>query len=159
MRPRRKKSSKPWHFDDYDESEYTLDNSSDSGAASGSGSGCRDLVPARANVRLNNTNLSALCPKNAGLQIRISGDISICVVGNNGRRRELFRFVSLCTLCNVHVSERKLHFLLCLAKLFCLNEFCVWLFLVFIYFLIFKLSSPQTVKITYIDILNNGQYN
>lgn len=89
MRPRRKRSNKPWHFDDYDESDYYLESSSDWS----SGSSNRAVVTQGSN-RNQSVNL-ALCPKNAGLQIKISGDISICVVGENGKRREIFRLVCL----------------------------------------------------------------
>ena len=86
MRPRRKKrSTKPWHFDDYDESEYTLDSECD-----------YNTNPNRAICRRNNyiqpQNLD-LCPKNSHLQIKISGNISISLIGNNGQKKEIFRFV------------------------------------------------------------------
>lgn len=89
MPPRRKRSNKPWHFDDYDESDYYLESSSD--WSSGSSNKAVALPSQNRNESVN----LALCPKNAGLQIKISGDISICVVGENGKRREIFRLVKL----------------------------------------------------------------
>ena len=90
MRPRRRRAKKPWHFDDYDESDYRLESESDSWSSSSSNRTvalCDNSRAAPASVNL------ALCPKNAGLQIKISGDISICVLGENGSRKEIFRFV------------------------------------------------------------------
>lgn len=90
MRPRRyKRSKKPWHFDDYDESEYTLDSDT-------------SHVQNRAvshGKPLQNRKLD-LYPKNAGIQIKISGQIQISIVGENGARRELFRFVCVFFLLN-----------------------------------------------------------
>lgn len=90
MRPRRyKRSKKPWHFDDYDESEYTLDSDT-------------SHVQNRAvsfGKPLQNRKLD-LYPKNAGIQIKITGQIQISIVGENGARRELFRLVCACFLLN-----------------------------------------------------------
>lgn len=95
MRPRRRKrSKKQFNFDDYDESDYTLESNSDWSGSSNNA----PLVTSSDNYsNVGNTNVNlALCPKNAGLQIKISGDISICVIGDNGTRREIFRLVIFC---------------------------------------------------------------
>ena len=79
MRPRRRRrASKPWHFDDYDESDYVLESDNQSGCS-------RDVAiyPGSNNV--------VTYPENAGLQIKVSGNISISFVGTDGVRRELFR--------------------------------------------------------------------
>jgi len=87
MRPRRcKKSKKPFCFDDYDESEYTLDSD-----ASSTSYRPRNTVafPKKSSSRKK----LDLLPQNAGIQIKISGQIQISLVGDDGERRNLFRFV------------------------------------------------------------------
>lgn len=89
MRPRRpKRSKKPWHFDDYDESEYTLDSDASYNPTK--------TVVARKPTR--NKKLE-LYPQNAGIQIKITGQIQISLVGADGVRKELFRFVD-CVVTN-----------------------------------------------------------
>ena len=80
MRPRhRRRSSKPWHFDDYDESDYILESDTQQGFD-------RDIA------LYQGTNNVVAYPKNAGIQIRVSGNITISFVGVDGIRRELFRY-------------------------------------------------------------------
>lgn len=112
MRPRRRKrSKKQFNFDDYDESDYTLESNSDWSGSSNNVN--TPLVHSRdkCSNSVNKTVNLALCPKNAGLQIKISGDISICVIGNNGTRREIFRLVIICVQgLNIISLWRMMHF-------------------------------------------------
>ena len=80
-RVRRKRTKKPWHFDDYDESDYSLDSENE-----------RYHTQSRAICR--KTDLNSV-PKNSSLQIRITGNISISLVGDNGHRQEIVRLVDL----------------------------------------------------------------
>jgi len=95
MRPRKRRSKKDWHFDDYDASDYTLDSDSSVGPSQALvPRNERPERPGRRRVSSRNQSLN-LCPREAAVQIKITGNISISVVGQNGQTRELFRFVDI----------------------------------------------------------------
>ena len=83
MRRRRRRSKKtPWHFDDWDERDYILERDEDS----------------QSNRSVPNNQSVAVLPKNTSFQIHISGNISLCLVGADGQRQEIFRFVVINSL-------------------------------------------------------------
>ena len=100
MRPRRRRSKKPWHFDDYDERDYILDKGGDSydsdrvslGQISNHSnrSNCSNYSNRVGHGDPSNQTVT-LCPKNAQLQIKISGNISINFIGADGTQQGMLR--------------------------------------------------------------------